>query len=326
MSFETITFGRITNSYLNQAIINSTMRNQKKYVDLNLEYSSQKKINTLSDDPMSVTALFSAKNDLSKIADYTKNIDLNTSELNVSESNLKSVYDDLTRVFDLATQGANELNGANETSIIADEVEESLKHIVNIANTNYNGKYIFSGANVNTAPYVISGNDYRYQGTTDAQGYKVNVQLNDNTSITLNENGNNIFGEYYATTVTIAGIPTVTTVSYGLIGNIRDLITGLRATPPDHALIRSKLDDFKEDQANITYYRTKAGTNLAVLEKIKDQLGEQKINSENLRSNIEDANLIEVASKLQYQEYALQASLQSASKVVQNSLLNFLNS
>lgn len=327
MSFETITFGRITNSYMNQAIINSTMQNQKKYVDLNLEYSSQKKMTTLSDDPMSVTTLLGAKNDLSKIADYTKNIDLNTSELNMAESSLDSVVaDDLKRIHELAGQASSELNGAAEEKIIADEIDQALKHIITIANTNYNGKYIFSGANVNTVPYTVSGNDYRYNGTTDAQGYKINVQLNDNTSITLNENGNNIFGEYYSTTVTIAGVPTLTTVSYGLIGNVKELLNGLRATPPDFDVIRSKLDAFSEDQQNVTYYRTRVGTNLNTLESVKKQLSYQKTNSEELRGNIEDANLVEVASKLQYQEYALQASLQSASKVVQNSLLNFLNS
>lgn len=327
MSFETITFGRITNSYLNQAIINSTMQNQKKYVDLNLEYSSQKKMTTLSDDPMAVSTLFGAKNDLSKIADYTKNIDINSAELNMAETSLDSVVsDDLKRISDLTNQASNELNGKEEESIIADEIEQSLKHIINVANTNYAGKYIFAGANVNTVPYTVTGNDYRYHGTTDAQGYKINAQLNDNTSITLNENGNNIFGEYYSTTVTIAGVPTVTTVSYGLIGNVKELLNALRATPPDHDLIRSKLDEFSKDQQNVTYYRTRVGTNLNTLESVKNQLAQQKINSEDLRGNIEDANLVEVASKLQYQEYALQASLQSASKVVQNSLLNFLGS
>ena len=104
------------------------------------------------------------------------------------------------------------------------------------------------------------------------------------------------------------------------------MLNGLRASPPDFAAIRSKLDAFSEDQQNVTYYRTRVGTNLNTLECVKKQLSYQKTNSEELRGNIEDANLVEVASKLQYQEYALQASLQSASKVVQNSLLNFLNS
>ena len=317
MSFETITFGRITNSYLNQAIIGSTMKNQKKYVDLNLEYSSQKKVTTLSDDPMSITALFGAKNDLSKIASYSKNIDLNTSELNVAESSLDSVNKDLTRIYALASQASSELNGQEEATVIANEVEEILKHIINLSNTNYNGKHIFAGASMNNAAYDVVGNDYRYQGTTDADGYKINVQISDNTSITLNENGNNIFGEYYVST---------TTVSYGVVGHVKELLNDLRATPPNFDNIRAKLDVFKKDQENVTYYRTKVGTNLSILEKVKDQLAEQKINSETLRANLEDSNLVEVASKLQYQEYALQASLQSASKVVQNSLLNFLGS
>lgn len=322
MSFETITFGRITNSYLNQAVINSTMSNQKKYVDLNLQYSSQKKISTLSDDPMSISTLFGAKNDLSKIEQYLKNISLNTAELNVSETNLASVYDDLTRISDLAIGASNELNGTTEANIVANEIDEVLKHIINVANMNYNGKYIFSGASINTPAYSVSGGEYRYQGTTDAQGYEISAQLNDSTSITLNENGNNIFGEFYTTTLSLG---TTVTISYGLLGTVNELLGGLRATPPDYDEIRSKLDEFKAEQGNVTYYRTKVGTNLAVLEKIQNKLSQQKINSENLRSNIEDANIIEVASKMQYQEFALQASLQSATKILQNSLLNFMS-
>lgn len=327
MSFETISFGRITNSYLNQAIIGNTMKNQKKYVELNLEYSTQKKVNTLSDDPMSISKLFGAKNELSRIEGYFKNMDLNKFEMQLAESNLESMVDkDLTRISILANQASSELNGTDEANIMANEIEECLKHIINVANTNYNGKYVFAGANVNNPAYEISGNDYRYKGTTDAQGYNINMQISDNTSITLSQNGNNIFGEYYSTTVTIAGVPTITTVSYGVIGNIQELLTSLRSSPVDFDGIRSKLDPLSDDAENVTFHRTKIGSNLNIIQKVKLQLEEQEVNAESLRGDIEDANLVEVASKLQYQEYALQASLQSASKVVQNSLLNFLNS
>jgi len=316
MSFETITFGRITNSYLNQSIINNTMSNQKKYVDLNMEYSSQKKVMTLSDDPMSITTLLGAKNDLSKIADYTKNIDLNSAELKFTDDSFASLTTDVTRVNELATSASNELNTTKETSIMADEIQEILKHVISIANTNYAGKNVFSGASVNSAAYSVVGNNYKYQGTTDADGYKVQVQASDNISITLNENGNNIFGEHYVST---------STVSYGLIGDINQLMTALRSNPPDFTTIRSKLDSLKDDAATVSYYRAKVGTNMNTLDKIKTQLGDQKISSESIRGSLEDANVVEVASKLQYQEFALQASLQSATKVVQNSLLNFLS-
>lgn len=326
MSFETISFGRITNSYLNQSIINNTMRNQKKYVDLNMQYSTQKKVNTLSDDPMSVTSLLGAKNELSKIAAYAQNIKLNKGQLVTAESNLNSVLnDDLSRIFSLANQAANGLNGTDETSVMANEIEEALKHIVNMANTTQDGKYIFAGANVNSPAYTVSGNDYRYKGTVDADGYNVSMQVSDDTSITLSSNGNNIFGEYYSTTVTIAGVPTITTVSYGMIGDIKELLISLRETPPDFDGIREKLDVLSKDQENLSFHKNKIGANLNILQKVQNQLGDKEINAQTLREDLEDANLVEVASKLQYQEYALQASLQSASKVVQNSLLNYLS-
>jgi len=311
--------GRITNSYLNQTIINSTMENQKKYVDLNMQYSTQKKINNLSDDPISLTNLFNAKNNLNRIDIYNKSIDLAKAELNTSELTLGQVTDDLNRVFELTTQASNELNTTDETSAIADEIDNVLEHIINLANTTYNGKYIFSGANINTPAYAVSGSDYTYQGTKDADGYNMQVQVSNNIFMNLNENGDNIFGEYYYDT------GTSTQISTGVIGHINELLDDLRSDPPNFTGIRDKIDVIKADTDDVTYYRAQYGNNISILENTADQLSQEKISTETVRSNIEDADLIEVASKMQYQEFALQASLQSSTKLLQNSLLDFLS-
>ena len=309
--------GRITNSYLNQTIINNTMVNQGKYIDLNMQYSTQKKINNLSDDPISLTNLFSAKNNLSQIDIYNKSIDINIEDMNSAETTLDQTKQDLDRIFQLTTQAANELNTKDETSAIANEVDSVLAHIINLANTNYNDKYIFSGANINTPTYSVSGNDYTYKGTKDADGYKIATQVSNNLTMALGENGDNIFGEYY-----VDGMGTQ--ISTGPIGHIKELLLDLRSTPPNYNNIRAKIDVFKKDADNVTYYRAQYGTNISILEKTKDQLSQDKISTDTVRSTIEDADLVEVASKMQQQEFALQASLQSSSKLLQGSLLDYL--
>lgn len=313
--------GRITNSYLNRAIISNTMGNQSKYIDLNLEYSSQKKVNTLSDVPISLTNLMDSKNDIKKIDDYTENIGLTSSELKFTESTLGDVNKDIDRIYQLTTQAASETNGPEEEQIISNEIEQMLTDIVKLANTTYGGKYLFSGANINTPAYAVNGANYTYMGTTDADGYQINSKVSDDTSITIHQNGNNIFGEF--STTTVAGVTTVT--SSGPIGHINELIRDMRATPPNYADIRVKLDLLKEDMDNITYYRAQVGTNLSVLDRVKNQLDEQKINSESRRSTLEDANLIEVASQMQQQQFALQASMQASTNMLKNSLLNFMS-
>ena len=310
--------GRITNSYLNQTIINNTMKNQEKYVNLNMQYSTQKKINNLSDDPISLPNLFNSKNNLSRIEMYNKSIDLNIAEMNSAETTLEQTNKDLQRVFQLTTQASNELNTSAETKAIADEVTSILAHVINLANTNYDGKYIFSGANINTPAYSIAGNDYTYQGTKDSDGYDIQVQVSNNLTLSLGENGDNIFGEYY---VDGGG----TQVSTGPIGHIKELLKDLTASPLDFTKIRAKIDVFKKDSDDVTYYRTQYGSNVATLTSTKNQLAQEKISTDTLRSTIEDADLVETASKMQYQEFALQASLQSSTKIIQNSLLNFMN-
>ena len=108
------------------------------------------------------------------------------------------------------------------------------------------------------------------------------------------------------------------------IGHIKELLTDLKATPPNFSDIRTKIDVFKKDAENVTYYRAQYGTNISILEKTKSQLSQEKISTDTVRSTIEDANLIEVASKMQQQQLALQASLQSSSKLLQGSLLDYL--
>lgn len=308
--------GRITNSYLNKTIIGNTMLNQEKYVDLNMQYSTQKKINNLSDDPISITNLFGSKNNLARIETYNKNIDLNIAEMNAAETALDQYTKQVERVYELTAQASNELNTTDETTAIANEIESVLAQVVNLANTTYNGKYIFAGANINSPAFTVSGSDYRYQGTSDSDGYKIQVQVSNNLTMTIGENGDNIFGEYYVSAATLT--------STGVIGHINELLVDLKATPPNFTNIRAKLDILKQDADNATYYRAKYGTNISILEKTKDQLSQDKISTETLRSTIEDANLVETASKMQYQEYALQASLQSSTKILQHSLLNFL--
>ncbi|MDD3420278.1 MAG: flagellar hook-associated protein FlgL [Candidatus Gastranaerophilales bacterium] len=310
-------YSRITNSYLSQSILSNTMMNQSKYVSLNYQYSTQKKVNNLSDDPISLTSLMNSKNDMSKIDAYLKSVGTSNAQLQMSESTLSLVNKDLDRINQLATQAANELNGADEASDIADEIEESLKNIITLANTKYNGSYLFSGANVNTPPYATDGANCTYQGTTDADNLQVKVQVSEGSSIVVNENGDSIFGQYY---VDVSG----NTVSQGAIGHVKELLADLRSDPPNYDNVRAKLDVLKKDMDNVTYYQTKAGTSMSMLEKTKTQLQSQNISADTLRSTIEDANLVEIASKMQYQQFALQASLQSSTNVLQQSLLNYM--
>ena len=313
-----MSFGRITNSYLSKTLLNSVLNNQSEYLNMNLQYNSQKKFQTLSDDPMSINKLLTAKNELSKIENYNKNIDLNIAELETAEATLGSVKTKIDRVVDLVLGASNEIN-QDSLDVVANDIEEQLKGIIDLANTVYNDKYIFSGANINLVTYSQDGGEYTYQGSKAADGLDIMFQASNSTVLSINETGDNIFGEYY--TDASGNI-----VSSGAIGHIKEVIADIRATPPDFDKIREKIDVLKKDAENVTYYRTKYGTSISTLDSTKAQLGDQKINEENIRSTIEDADLIDLASRMQYQELALQASMMSTTKIMQNSLLNFFSS
>jgi flagellar hook-associated protein 3 FlgL len=84
-----------------------------------------------------------------------------------------------------------------------------------------------------------------------------------------------------------------------------------------HASLTSATDQVLEAQGAI-------GARANRLIGIQDGLGQSKADIETLLSGIEDLDFAKAASDLTIQQLALQAAAQSASRVLQTSLLDFL--
>lgn len=315
-------FARMTNSYLSASVFEQTNANQAKLMLLNEQLATGKRVSKPSDDAIAIPTILSTNNFLAKIDVFDKNITHAKGELNVAESSLDHVVDDLQRVLTLANQASNEINSESELNIIANEVDEITRNIINLANTSYNGKYIFSGNNVALSTYSVNGDDIQYQGTPITEDYKFEVQVKENLNVTINEAGINIFGEYYLDTS--GGLPGVQ-VSSGIIGHLKELSADLRATPVDYDPIRAKLDVIDEDIQQTLYYQANYGNMINTLENTQNQLEKEEINAVDYKSTLEDIDLLKVSSDIQFQEIALQASLNAASRVIQPTLLNFLS-
>ena len=65
---------------------------------------------------------------------------------------------------DLVTQASSETNNIESITPIKMEMEELLKTVVMLANTQVDGQYIYSGANTTTPAYTIDENGYAELG------------------------------------------------------------------------------------------------------------------------------------------------------------------
>ena len=137
------------------------------------QISSGQKLNSLSDDPAAAASLVTLRMQSSSDTQYLQNISSLTGSLNVADSALSSVVEALTTAQTLGVEGANGTLNAQNRQALAQQVQGIQQEILGLANTSYNGQYLFSGTNTNTQPYVAdatapSGVDYNGDDKTNS--------------------------------------------------------------------------------------------------------------------------------------------------------------
>jgi flagellar hook-associated protein 3 FlgL len=182
---------RISTSQINYRNTTSILQNQTDLFNTSQQLGTGKRVLTPSDDPVSSTLAFNAKNKLSNIDQYGKNIDYAVKSLRTSESALDSIHNRLTRARALMIQANNDTIGDDGRKTIGLEIREITDQLEKFINTkDEQGNYIFSGSKVDTPPFAKQSNgSYSYQG----DGKEREVQISDSVKAALNMTGKEIF-------------------------------------------------------------------------------------------------------------------------------------
>jgi flagellar hook-associated protein 3 FlgL len=138
-------------------------------------------VNQLSDNPAAEAELVANANQSAEDDQYLQNAGTLQAKFQVADSTLDDVVTALTRAISIGTEGANGTLNAGDRQAIASEVQGLITQTLGLANTTYQGTYIFAGTAVNTQPFVQNA-------TTGVVTYAGN---NDTTSVELS-NGNSI--------------------------------------------------------------------------------------------------------------------------------------
>jgi flagellar hook-associated protein 3 FlgL len=131
---------------------NSTLSEQK----LTSELSSGLRVTSLSDDPVAAgqTSLLSAA--ISQDDSFVQTAASAQSLMQVTDSALSTVVTQLTSALSLAVQGASGTTSASSLSSIAQQLSGIRDQVVSLANTSYQGTYVFAGSQGNVLPYTVS--------------------------------------------------------------------------------------------------------------------------------------------------------------------------
>ena len=157
-----------------------------------LEIASGRSVNQPSDNP-SAAALLVENNDQSVFnSGYLQSLSSVQGQLSTADSTLSSVVTAMQRAISLGVEGANGTLSDSERAAVADELQGIQSQLVSLANTSYQGRYIFAGTNTNTAPYVVDNtvpSGVRYVGNSGVN----QVSIGNGYQLTVNQPGSQLF-------------------------------------------------------------------------------------------------------------------------------------
>lgn len=166
---------RVTTKMMTNNTLANIGNNKRALSKLDNQYSTGQKISRPSEDPVVAVRALKLRDNLNRLNQYYKrNIPDAKSWMDVTEGALTNINTVLTRVYEQCNQGANDsLSAADRNSIVAN-LQECVSQIYQEGNTNYAGRYVFTGYKTNTSLiFTEDTTDYTYTITQKFTGADV---------------------------------------------------------------------------------------------------------------------------------------------------------
>lgn len=155
-------------------------RNKNYLSKLDQQYSSGKKIQCPSEDPIIAVRALKLRTNLSELNQYLeKNIPDATSWMDVTESALKNINEILTKINTSCVQGTNDPLTVSDRNSIVENLEQYKKQIYQEGNSNYAGRYVFTGFKTDSS---LSFTEF-----TDNLDYKITEKFTGNDIDTVSK-------------------------------------------------------------------------------------------------------------------------------------------
>jgi flagellin-like hook-associated protein FlgL len=285
-----------------------------KYQD---QVSSGLRVSKPSDDPTAFPAISQVKAASLRLDAYSQNVSDSTSVLNAGVSTLQSVNDILVKAKQIALEGADATANTDPNSIeaLATQVDGLIDQALKAANSQPDGKTIFGGTAITTAPFSVA--------TTDAQGRPATIAYNGATdrTRTLTGPGQTVDTRYVGSDVFQKPGADVFQSLITLRDNLRSTTLTGAARAQAFAQNQTDLDAARNQIGSVT---AEQSSNLATLDTVANLTSEVKLTADQRLGDLEGTDYAEAVVKMQEQQTTLQAIYATTTRILQPGLLDFI--
>jgi len=275
---------------------------QQQQSNATLELATGSSINKPSDDPAGAAQLAKI-NDLSTQVDsFQRSISAISGQFSTADSTFSSVVTVLQRAISLGVEAANGTLADADRAAVATELTGIQSELLNLANTSYQGQYIFSGTST-AQPFVVDPaqpSQVRYTGNTGTN----NVTIGAGYQLQVNLPGSQIFNG----------------PGSDMFLAIQDMITAVQT----NANIGATVTEVGSALTYITGQRVFYGNALNQTQSQQTYLNAQSLSLSQQLNVVSGANVPAVASQLVNDQTAQTAALEAIGKASQSNLFDFL--
>src|ERR1035438_8046193 len=142
--------------YFVSNLVGSLDQTQLTQQQLTAELSSGVRVNSLSQDPVAAGQNVMLLSQIQRDDSFTQSSNLVQGQLNVTDSVLGSVVSQLNTAISLAISASNGTMNSSNLKTISNQLDGIRSEVLTLANTSYQGQYIFAGSQTSSVPFAIS--------------------------------------------------------------------------------------------------------------------------------------------------------------------------
>jgi flagellar hook-associated protein 3 FlgL len=270
------------------------------------DISTLKSIRDISDSPVGVTRAIRYRDQIASMDQHVKNMEMSKGFMQRTEDALNNLSENLMRAKELAVGMANDTYNASSREATAREVRELIDEVILIGNSQFANRFVFAGFRNGTPPLTADGDYVGDDGN-------IFVQVASGSFRPINLNARNLFEPD----------PNERQMGHGtMIHALQGFYESLMSN--DKAGIKRSLGEIDFHLEKSTSFQASLGGMFNAISKTQERTEKDVDFSKGTLSSIEDADAFKATSDFKKTEAVLQSTLLASNKVLQPSLLNFM--
>lgn len=331
---------RVTNVSTTLTFISQIFERREALDRTRAQVASGFRVEKPSDDPSRAATISQLQNTSKRLERHRERIASATGLLETQESVLNSVEQLLVRAREIGTQAANGTFSHETRESMSTEVFQLRDTLVSLANTKYQGVYLFAGAADTTAPFTAStytnpssssdpaNTRYVWTNATGSDQTR-SIRVSDHDTVRITSSGEDIFSSaiaglerlgrslhgYRTTPEDLSTLPTGGGVAFNLPAEYGEQTSAILLATD--AIESARHNDVVEERSSV-------GSRLNRILQAGELIDSVKVTTEQARATLQDIDIFEAASQLTALQTSLEGLLAAGNRINGLSLLDFI--